>query len=108
MYTALFRRTTTNATGDVTDTLATVTGGELSVATVSRDLTPPAETFDPGARLSMEFDDVVDAFGNGLCSVAVTYREAAGPAPLAAPTRAARWMATSWCVGCRIVDHDRH
>jgi hypothetical protein len=85
VYTARLRKTTTGPTQDLTETLTTVTGGELSIATVSKDLTPPAETVDPGERFDVSFDDGVASFGNGLCSIAVTYREGAGPVALTAP-----------------------
>jgi len=62
-----------------------VTGGELEIATTTKDLTPASETVDPGERFQLDFDDGVDFFGNGLCSVAVTYRELASAPPLVSP-----------------------
>lgn len=78
VYTARLHRVVTGAGGDSVSNLVTVTGGELSVATVSKNLTPPAETVDPGERFEVSFDDGVAVDGNGICSVSVTYREAAG------------------------------
>lgn len=83
-YRAALRRVTTVGTGDSAVEIAVATGGELSLATVTKNLTPPAETVDPGERFEVSFNDGVPSFGSGLCSVAVTYREAAA-AMLASP-----------------------
>jgi len=84
-YEAILQRVTTGATNSSSVDLTTVTGGELSVATTTKDLTPPSETVDPGERFQVSFDDGVDSFGSGLCSVAVTYRESAAEVPLVSP-----------------------
>lgn len=84
-YRAAPRRVTPIATGDNTAEIAVATGGELLVAVTTKNLTPPAETVDPGERFEVSFDDGVPSFGNGLCSVAVTYREAAGAVLLSSP-----------------------
>jgi hypothetical protein len=103
VYTATLQRITTAPSGDTTATLATVTGGELSIATVAKNLTPAAETVDPGERFEVTFDDGVPAFGNGLCSIAVTYREGAGAAALTSLlTEQSGNMECDGAEGCRI------
>jgi hypothetical protein len=58
-------------------TVATSTRGTPTLATLirSRNITPPSETVDPGEHFAVEFDDGESVvFGNGLCSVSVTFQ----------------------------------
>ena len=82
-YTAdLVRLTNGTNTGVATD-LSTVNGGAQSIVLVTHDLTPATpEVVDPGERFRLDFDDGVNSFGNGLCSVSIRYRQSSNPAPL--------------------------
>jgi hypothetical protein len=73
-YGLALRRFTTFPMGDGSTQLTFATGGERSVQTVTKDLTPVAETVDRGERFVLFFDDGVNSFGSGLCSVTVTYQ----------------------------------
>lgn len=86
-YAARLRRVFTTASGDSTEVLQTATGGELTIETASKDLTPPVpQVADPGERFEVDFDDGEGSFGNGLCYVSVRYRLGGNPLPLVAAT----------------------
>ncbi|NNE11144.1 MAG: hypothetical protein HKN41_02740 [Ilumatobacter sp.] len=78
---ALIRQVPTGTPTDnyATEVLATGTGGELAIAFVDHDLTPPApEVVDDGEIFAIRFDPNFGAGASGsdneLCRVEITYR----------------------------------
>jgi hypothetical protein len=79
-FTVDLQRRTSGPSGDLPTTIGTATG-VAGIATVTVDITPPAETVGAGERFTIRFDDGEGGMagaGSGLCSVTVGYRLAGG------------------------------